>query len=239
MSRKVPDEQLSEIHRLLDRRAVILRSRESDAPPEEAVSRLGCVTRRLPGERPPQDSMGLRLVPLATLFMSDMPVVPPALRGVELVALYAPRECWDAPDSPDCGFEIRTYLEGSAPLEVCHDASAELTPCVLIPETVENDMPLYPDCGGSDAAWALIRKIEKTTGADYNEDIAKDYGAAHKIGGYPSYIQDAPDDIPDGYEFVMQIVSDSRVGLNVGDCGNYYFYYNALQGDWCVRADFY
>ena len=60
----------------------------------------------------------------------------------------------------------------------------------------------------------------------------------HKIGGYPTFAQGAPE-IPEGYDFVMQINYDDDAELYIGDCGSYYFYYNAEKNDWRAYANCY
>ena len=37
----------------------------------------------------------------------------------------------------------------------------------------------------------------------------------------------------------MQISSDDNAGLEIGDCGSYYFYYNPETNDWRVYSDCY
>ena len=54
------------------------------------------------------------------------------------------------------------------------------------------------------------------------------------LGGYPTSIQGGV-----GYEFVLPISSDEKVGLNIVDGGNFYFGYNPIYKAWSVRYDFY
>ena len=240
------------------RDAVILRSTPATELPEGKVSCLGRVTWQLPGEEQPVDAEGKPLDPLATIFVSDLPGVPKALRKVALITVFASEEAWseDPEEKPQLGCVIRTYsaLDGLVP---CNYVAASLKPCVLTPEPVTNDMPQWPDCGGEEAEWDAIRSLEKKCKLDYHEDICgavyatyrkKEFPLAfgaetdkcavyetHKIGGYPAYIQD-PIEIPEDYPFVMQITSDFDAGLYIADCGIYYFYYNAEKNDWRVYA---
>ena len=59
----------------------------------------------------------------------------------------------------------------------------------------------------------------------------------HKFGGYPTYTQD--NGSPDGFTYVMQVGYDFEAGLELGDCGSYYFYYNAEKNEWRVHFDCY
>ena len=45
--------------------------------------------------------------------------------------------------------------------------------------------------------------------------------------------------MPEDYPFVMQLNYDSDAGLEIGDCGSYYFYYNAEENAWRVYSDCY
>lgn len=221
---------VSAIYRPWQRRATLLRSSTGSAPPEAQVCWLGRVTRQRPGEPWPQDSEGKRLVPLATLFIGTMPEIPPALEKVALITLYAPQEPWSE-QGPSLGCVIRSYatLEG---LELCDRAATDFTPCLLSPELIEDDLPLFPDCGGDEELWAALHSIGQ------DEDSIEASAHTHKIGGYPTYLQSAPE-LPEGDEFVLQISSDATAGLSLGDSGTYYFYYNARQNRWRVHYDCY
>lgn len=252
---------LNEICRELRKPAVILRSAPATEVPEGHVSCLGRVTWQLPGEEWPSDADGNRLEPLATIFVPDFPGIPAAFSEVALITIFAPKEAWceDPDEKPQLGCVIRVYqtLEGLIP---CNYASEELKTCILTPEPVANDMPKWPDCGGRDALWDKIHAVEEQHKLDYHKHIcdavyetrAMGKHAAgfftnpeihavyetHKIGGYPTYAQCDPE-IPANYPFVMQINSDSSAGLEIGDVGSYFFYYNAEQKDWRVYSDCY
>lgn len=252
---------ISEVRRKWPAPAVILRSTPAADMPAGYVSCLGRVTWQLPGEEWPMGSDGRRLDPLATIFVPDAPGVPAAFANVALITIFAPEEAWseNPEEKPQLGCVIRTYptLEG---LQPCHYESVFLKPCILTPETVANDMPHWPNCGGDEATWDSIFALEKKYKIDYHEDIydavyetrcKKKFPASfadepdkrvvyetHKIGGYPTYIQDTPE-MPADYPFVMQINFDADAELYIADCGSYYLYYNAEKNDWRVYADSY
>lgn len=228
---------VSELRRQLYRRAVVFRSIAPHEPTKEKENWLGRVTWQLPGEGRPLDSKGKPLIPLATLFINDLPFIPPALEKLALITIFAPQDPWDAYDEPLRGCIVRAYATTDG-LERCNYTAAEFTPCLLIPKLVENDMPVFPDCGGSEIIWDMINKIERVQGVDYEEDIMEADYEIHKIGGYPTYEQAAPQ-FSEDYAFVLQICSDTRAGLNLFDCGKYYYYYNAQQNAWRVHADCY
>ena len=230
---------LDELRQKLNREAVLFHSKAAQGEPAGTQSWLGRVTWQHPGEKRPVDTEGTPLEPLATLFVRDLPYVPAPLRKLELITIYAPQEAWamDPEEEPRLGCVIRGYASTEG-LEPCDYTSDELTPCILTPEHVENDIPKWPDCGGSDELWEEICEHEIIRGRDYQEDIYPADYDTHKLGGYPTYAQGAPD-IPAGYEFVLQISFDENAGLTIGDLGNYFFFYNASENDWQVYADCY
>ena len=98
-------------------------------------------------------------------------------------------------------------------------------------EFVDND---YPNWGGLSFEMAKkLTELEEEKGIDYYDDIFEENYCFHKIGGHPSYIQDAPED----EDFVFQITSDEKLKLNIVDGGNLYFSYK--NGNWHLYWDFY
>lgn len=231
--------KLSDVRRKLRRKAVIFRSTAAATRPDGMVSCLGRVTWKHPNEDWPQGTDGSPLMPLATLFVRDLPLIPPPLKKVALITIFAPQELYaeGAEDDPLHGCVIRTYSD-IAELEPCDYVADAFTPCLLTPEIVNNDMPQNPTCGGGDVAWDAAEELASTQGLDYREDIMEVDYEVHKLGGYPTYAQPVPD-MPSGYSFVLQISSDETADLSIGDWGNYYFYYNSRKNDWRVHADCY
>lgn len=233
-----PPTSPGDVRRKLRRKAVVLRSEAAEQGADAPLSRLGCVTRQLPGESCPTDAEGNPLEPLATIFLRDLPHLPSSLKKLALITVFAPPNAW-ASDAEDArlGCVIRAYST-TENLEVCDYRATGLTPCILTPEPVSNDMPAWQACGGSDELWEQIEALEAAHDLDYRENICDTAHETHKIGGYPTYAQEAPQQ-PAGYSFVLQICSDDAAGLNIGDCGSYYFFYNPRRNDWRVHADCY
>lgn len=252
--------QIDDIRRTLQKPAVILRSAPAAELPAGHVSCLGRVTWQLPGEEWPVDADGKQLEPLATLFVPDLPGVPAGLRQVALITIFAREEAWaETPEEkPQLGCVIRTYptLEGLVP---CDYVSGIWKTCILTPEPVAHDMPFGRCSGGGDEMWDKIVELEERHHIEYEEAICdaahetRDMGKfpagyftnpalhatyeTHKIGGYPTFIQDGGE--PDDHPFVLQITWDSAADLDIGDAGIYYFFYNAEENDWLVTSDCY
>lgn len=254
------EEEIADIRRTFRRPAVVLRSTLVTELPEGYVSCLGRVTWQLPGEEWPTDADGKRLEPLATLFVPDLPAVPEPLRKVALITIYAPFENdIDPAEDPMMGCVVRSYtsLEG---LQACDAVSSEWKTCLLTPVSVENDMPTGGGIDDAEAADEWDRFEEKFGDDCYDKQVCHaHYGPyrlpavpsddlekadlyavfeTHKFGGHPTYCQEAPEREAD-YPFVLQINSDAEAGLDIGDCGSYYFYYNAKENKWQVHEDFY
>lgn len=233
-----PPTSPGEIRRKLRRKAVVLRSEAAELGADAPLSRLGCVTRQLPGESCPTDAEGNPLEPLATIFLRDLPYLPSSLKKLALITVFAPPNAWaSGEEDARLGCVIRAYSI-TENLEVCDYRATGLTPCILTPEPVSNDMPAWQACGGSDELWEQIEALEAAHDLDYWENICDTAHETHKIGGYPTYAQEAPQQ-PAGYSFVLQISSDDAAGLSIGDCGSYYFFYNPRRNDWRVHADCY
>lgn len=234
-----PVMKVSEVRRKLGRKAVIFRSSIAKTALEGQASYLGRIAWQLPGEEWPTDVQGKRLMPLAAIFVQGLPNVPPALKNVALITIFSPAEILSEDDEGDplMGCVIRTYptTEG---LEPCDYVTEEFTPCLLSPEPVADDLPKFPDCGGSEEIWDRIEELERVQGICYQEDIYKEDYELHKIGGYPSYRQGEPN-LPAGYSYVLQICSDFTADCMIGDCGNCYFYYNPRKKAWQVHVDSY
>ncbi len=230
-------EVIAELRRRLKKPAIVFRSKPATAPPVGYVSCLGCVTWQLPGETQPKDDEGNPLIPLATIFVPDSPIVPEPLKGTALITVFAPTDAWawNPVGGPRLGCVIRAYptLEGLVP---CRYSAQNLTPCILTPRTVDNDMPCYPGLGGGDDVLPLLRSAVKQFGINYFDDVRETNYEQHKIGGYPAFCQDLPD-FPPGFSFAFQISNDDTAGLSILDCGRYYFYYNPKTKSWFVCAD--
>ncbi len=235
--RKDKKEVIAKLRRSLQKPAIVFRSKPATTPPAGYVSCLGCVTWQLPGETQPKDDEGNPLVPLATIFVPSSPDVPEALKGTALVTVFAPEDAWvvNPVGEPRLGYVIRAYptLEGLVP---CRYTAQNITPCILTPRTVDDDMPFYPGLGGGDEVLPLLRSAVKEFGINYYDDVRETNYEQHKIGGYPAFCQDPPD-FPPGFSFAFQISYDDAAGLSIVDCGRYYFYYNPKTKSWVVCAD--
>lgn len=103
---------------------------------------------------------------------------------------------------------------------------------------IKNDFPVWDNGGIPFEIEDEILKLEDNDGIDYYDDIVEENYYGHKIGGYPDFCQSGFF-FEDGYEFVIQISSDEKAGINIVDSGSYYFFYNNVLDKWKVYCDFY
>ena len=61
----------------------------------------------------------------------------------------------------------------------------------------------------------------------------------HGVADRAVCLMDLPDDWDKEYDFVFQISSDPKAGLNVVDNGSFYFFYNKAKDDWILQCDFF
>jgi len=116
--------------------------------------------------------------------------------------------------------------------------SADIRGFPLYPELKEDDFPSWESFDIPKELEEEIIRLNNEGEIEYPEDISEQRYFEHKVGGYPSLIQPGGYN-GDGYEFVLQIVSDSKAGLEIMDGGNFYFYYNPQQDKWEVYCDCY
>lgn len=230
---------IEEIKENLRKKAVIFET--GGIRPTNALSEswIGSVRWKKEGEEPPIDKNGKAMTPLACIFIKGLPYVPKELKEIALVTIFMCRDVFEYTQENDLGsgFVIRTYsdLEGLVP---CQWDSDWIKPFPLVPKLVQNDYPIWDNGGIPDDLFDEILALEEVKEIEYFEDICEEIYAQHKIGGYPAFCQSGYW-FGDEYEYVMQISSDAKAGLNIVDSGSFYFFYHPEKQDWKVYCDFY
>ncbi len=150
--------------------------------------------------------------PLAMIFLENLPYVPESVSNIKLINVFMSEEIWNAKDIDiEKYFIIRTYNDLND-LVKCDYTNSNIKAFPLFPKLVEDDT-----------------SMDNSEGNKYYN---------HKVGGFETFCQE-PIAVADGYEFIFQITSDEKAGLNIVDGGNFYFYYNKEKDDWIVNYDFY
>lgn len=230
---------IEEIKKQLRKKAIIFSTGGFRPTNEKLESWIGKVGWQNKGEVEPKDKNNRKMIPLATIFLDNLAYIPEMLKEIKLITVFVSIGILEDLANNDLAqyFEIRLYKEIEN-LEKCEYISEELLPFPLKPKLIENDYPDWEDL--DDKMIKEIRKKEEEEGIDYFYDI-KDNDSSymiHKIGGYPASIQGGVG-FSDGYEFVMQITSDSKARFNIVDGGNFYFGFNKQLEKWEVYCDFF
>lgn len=225
---------------VLGKKAVVFDTGGIKPTNELGESWIGKVCWKRADEKQPIGKNGTPMFPIATIFVEDSEYTPKALKNVRLITIYMDFEFWNnlgAEDYKDF-FVINVYNDFDQ-LVQCNYTSDEITPFPLVPKRVDDEFPLSDEIEYiSEAYDDIISDYEEKGVWDYYEDIFGQNNSKHKIGGYPCHIQ-GPVGYDDGYEFVLQISSDEKAGMNIVEGGNFYFGYNPEKNDWSVRCDFY
>ncbi len=190
-------------------------------------------------EEIPIDETGKAMYPLFQLCLEGLPFIPKTLSDTKVITVFVSEELpTRLPVAPNGqNWLLREYKQADELIvkDLSHFASP-IKPFPLKPVLVEHDYPVW-DSGDipSDIEDAIL-EIEDNEGINYYDMIENHH--LHKVGGYPAYIQSGTD-FGEGFEFVLQIVSDEKAQFNVVDSGNIYFAKNPKSGEWVFYCDFY
>ena len=226
---------LDEIKNILRKKAVIYETGVCEPTNKIGESWIGAVKWKKAGEEMPKDADGNAMSPLASLFTGYLSYVPDAIKGVALCNVFISEKIFEHWRDMNGYFKVQTY-DSAEVLEPCSWKNAQIKAFPLQPEQVDNDYPQW-DGGMDPEIEKAVIKLEKSAGIDYYRDIKTKNYSTHKVGGYPSYIQSG--DWDKRYEFVFQIASDKKAGLNIVDSGNFYFFYSKTLDKWEIQCDFY
>lgn len=164
--------------------------------------------------------------------------MPKELAGIELMTVFVSSDLPEQFDEMGENWLIREYasIDHLTRKDVTSSESF-LKPFPLGHELVEKDFPLWDGGGVPYELEKEILILEKSGAIGSYYDIIE-HCYDHKIGGYPSFCQSGID-FGDGFEFVFQISSDSKLNLNVVDNGSLMFAKNGSTGEWVLYYDFY
>lgn len=228
---------IDEIKEALKRKAVIFERIEENETGFDAC--LGKVILGLKGEQLPIDIEGNTMCPLMQFNLKGVNNLPKELEEVEMVAVFVSPLFYTHMRELEGYYEIREYKALDALVKMNYNEQLKaIKPCYLKAKEVEDD---YPKWNSYDIPLKLVNEIETLEDEIYIEyfgDIADTLYDKHKIGGYAAYIQSGCD-FGEGYEFVMQIVSDPKADFNIIQRGRLYFAKNKETGKWKAYGDFY
>ena len=231
--------QISEIKDKLRKKAVVFQT--GGARPENNIFRqswIGKIKLGFTEEACPTDVNQQPMFPLMQLCLADLPFIPQALQNTKVLTVFISSDFLDDLEGNFC---IREYSTLEGLVEKDFGSSIEgVKPFPLFPQLIENDFPAWGDGDdiSSDVADIILR-IEKEESIEYREDIYEGKEAMHKIGGYANYCRGDHALFKADSEFVLQIATDYKVGLEIGQAGNIYFAKNLTTNEWEALWDDY
>lgn len=227
-----------EIQRRLARPATIFTAGGFRPTHLDDESWLGKVFLYRPDEGIPKNAAGDEMLPYAQFYLPGLPHDCPALAGVRVVTVFIGAGFPEPFEPMGNNWLIREY----APEDVLvrkdlKVADSFLKAFPLKACAVAEDFPLWDGGGVPSTLEDEILKLEQAgTIESYYDLVTHRY--EHKIGGYPSFCQSGVDP-GEGFEFVFQISSDSKINLNVVDSGSLMFWKHTTTGEWAIYYDFY
>ncbi|MFD0701204.1 hypothetical protein [Myroides pelagicus] len=212
-------------------------------------------------EEIPLDEHGALMLPIAQFYLPSLPFIPEAVKDTQIVTVFASAKLADPLEPMGANWLIREYkaLEDIQIKELSH-AHSFLKAFPLQPAYAADDCPLWDGGGLTAAQEARVIALEEKGVIDSYYDITQHHYQT-KFGGYPSYCQSGigisgddlfylplevegvavhePQGYGEGFEFVFQISSDEKAGLNVVDSGSLMFAKNKQTKQWSMYYDFY
>ena len=230
---------VEEIKKILSKTATVFSTGGIEPTNNLLESWIGKVGWQSNNESQPIDEQGNKMVPLATIFLDSNKYVPEQLSKIKLITIYMSTSVWDNLEDYELTkyFKINTY-ENLEKLVQCNYTSEKIKAFPLVSNVVNNEFPMWDNGGIPRELRRTIIEVEKSENINYFDDIYENNNGMHKLGGYPTFCQSGYW-FGDGYDYVLQISSDSKAEFNIVDDGNFYFYYNPELNDWKVYCDFY
>ncbi len=210
--------------------------------PENTIeeSWIGKVFAFKANEKIPTDEKGNLMLPLAQLYLPNLPYIHPQIQHIKLVTVFISQ------DFPECfepmgkNWVIRVYEDiDNLQLKQIPNPKSHIKAFPLKAEFVKEDYPIWDGGGLSFEIEKEICRLEQEGIIEgYYEDIGDQHAYEHKIGGYPSFCQPGVY-FGEDYEFIFQISSDEKANFNVIDSGSLMFIRNAKTNQWKIYYDFY
>ena len=170
------------------------------------------------------------MYPLLQICVSELPHVPKQIKDLALITVYVDRHClsMDLPAINGDGWLIRTYASLDGLQKLPSPASVVPRAHSVTWRLAEQEGPSWKEAG------SLVdrTKLKKLAGIREQFDERYHRSAGTKVGGWPEYIQAAPEGMVD--HFVFQIASESKADWAWGDASRGYFYFSGM---WMMHWD--
>lgn len=230
--------EIQEIKQRLARPAVKLIAGGFRPAGTDEESWLGNVFLFRPDEELPTNQAGQPLLPYAQFYLPALPINSPLLAGVRVLTVFISNPFPEHLEPMGNNWVIREYGPDDVLVRKSLSvAGTFLKPFPLTAQAVPEDFPLWDGGGVPEDLEQAILTLERAGKIQSYYDLVT-HTYEHKIGGYPSFCQSGVDP-GEGFEFVFQISSDSKINLNVVDSGSLMFWKHNKTGEWALYYDFY
>ena len=191
-------------------------------------------------EELPTDQNGAPMLPLAQFYLPALPYVPQVLDGVKLLTVFISQDLIGKFDENMDGlWAIREYSDVSElVIKELSNPRSQIRPFLLQPKFAADDVAGWDGGGLETDVVHEILELKRSVGLYYSDVTAGlEYHNCTKLGGYPSFCQSGVS-FGEDYQFVFQVSSDEKAGLNVIDGGSLMFAKNPQSGAWSLYYDF-
>lgn len=187
----------------------------------------------------PVDNERVPMIPLMQLNLEALSFVPASLEGIKLLTIFVSQNLPCDVVSNGSNWVVREYRDlSNIQKKEFSNHSMQLKPFPLKPTVIADDFPIWDDSYSfpKNVADEIVHLEREGIIEDYFETFDMHY--EHKLGGYPTYCQSGVD-FGAGFEFVLQIMSDDKVGFSVGDAGILFLAKNKETNEWRLYWDCY
>jgi uncharacterized protein YwqG len=189
-------------------------------------------------EEIPKDDKGNLMLPLMQLCFEDLPFVPSALSDIKVATIFIAADLPFDLTENGANWLIRTYKKTDELIvKELTNENSHIKAFPLKPKIIEEDYPVWDDCGIPDEIEDEILELENSGAIeDYYDMVENNFG--HKVGGYPTFCQSGIY-FGDDFEFLIQVSSDEKANLNIVDNGIIFLAKNSKTDEWRYYCDFY
>ncbi|MBB3137769.1 uncharacterized protein YwqG [Rhizobium pisi] len=186
------------------------------------------------------EASGRPMHPLLQIRLDELAEALPAFSGIAFITIWMDLEDVPLDDAENGkGFAVRTYpaIAGLVPIGPGYRESDALPTFPVLWRASAPEQPSWDDI-----AFELPDRVAQSNDSDWffksryaTEANQHRRTCPVKLGGWPTWIQG--DNWPEDGEFCLQIDSNDKGRLYVGDAGSIYLF--RTPGGWVIRSDFY
>lgn len=212
--------------------------------PNRHTSWWGGCALGLPDQKIPTGRTGKPMHPILQVRTDELETTVPGLENVAFLTLWLDLEgnLFEAVEGTDFAVFTSSSVEGLVPIGPGY-RETEVIPTFPI----QWRSPVYQQPSWEDFAFCVPKRVAWSDTSDwfYDNPISKSVnnlqsGCPVKIGGWPTWIQGSQWNGPaDKEDFVLQIDTNKKGALSIGDGGSLYLFRERHGGEWRLCCDFY